>query len=71
MSTDEEQVIEIVKAYETGKPDSLILVVPKEVRKILRIEKGQKFYVKIDTKGRVIYETIQTIKQLSDSRYKS
>jgi len=65
MSNHEEQVIEIVRAYETGKPDSLILVVPKEARKILHIEKGQKFYVKIDSRGRIIYESIISTSQVT------
>lgn len=53
-----ETLIAVTKTYETGKPDSLVVIIPSEVRKLLSIEKGERFAVKIDERGRVIYERI-------------
>jgi AbrB family looped-hinge helix DNA binding protein len=54
-----ERIVELVKAYEVGKPDSLVVVIPKEVRELLKISKGHKFHVKVDERGRIIYEPIK------------
>ena len=54
-----ERLIAVTKPYETGKPDSLIVIVPSEIRKLLKIKKGEKLAVKIDERGRIIYERIQ------------
>lgn len=51
-----EYYIEDVTAYETGKPDSLVVVIPKTVRRMLKIEKGTKFKVKVDSQGRIVLE---------------
>lgn len=51
--------IENVKAYESGKPDSLLVVIPKTVRRMLKLQKGAKFRVKVDLEGRIIYELIK------------
>jgi len=48
----------VTKAYETGKPDSLVVVIPSLVRKITGIRKGERLAVKVDARGRVIYERI-------------
>ncbi len=48
----------VTKAYETGKPDSLVVVIPSLVRKITGIRKGERLAVKVDSQGRVIYERI-------------
>jgi antitoxin component of MazEF toxin-antitoxin module len=53
-----EETIQIARAYETGKPDSLVVVIPAEVKAKLRVSKGTKFYVKIDILGRIIYEPV-------------
>jgi len=54
-----EKLIAVTKTYTSGDPDSMLWIIPNEVRKILNIKKGEKFAVKIDTKGRVIYEPIK------------
>lgn len=51
--------IENATAYETGKPDSLVVVIPKTVRRMLKLQKGAKFRVKVDHQGRIIYEPIK------------
>lgn len=51
--------VENVKAYETGKPDSLIVVIPKTIQRMLGIKKGTYFRVKVDREGRIIYEPIR------------
>jgi len=53
-----EETIQMAKAYETGKPDSLVVVIPAEVKEKLKVGKGTKFYVKIDNLGRIIYEPL-------------
>jgi bifunctional DNA-binding transcriptional regulator/antitoxin component of YhaV-PrlF toxin-antitoxin module len=53
-----ETLISVTKAYETGKPDSLIVIVPTEARKLLSIRKGQRFAVKIDSARRLVYEPL-------------
>jgi bifunctional DNA-binding transcriptional regulator/antitoxin component of YhaV-PrlF toxin-antitoxin module len=58
-----ERLVTVTKAYETGKPDSLIVIVPTEVRKLLGIRKGQRFAVKVDADGRLIYEPIEELNQ--------
>jgi len=50
---------ENVNAYETGKPGSLVVVIPKTVRRMLKLQKGSKFRVKVDSRGRIIYELIK------------
>lgn len=54
-----EIIIEIVTAYQVSQPDSLVVVIPKRVREILRINKGKRFFVKVDKDGRIIYELIE------------
>ena len=54
-----EQLIDLVKPYSVGnKQSSLVVLIPKEAREILGIKAHQKLYVKIDEKGRLIYEPI-------------
>ena len=54
-----EQIIGIVKAYSVGNPDSIVVVIPKEAHnKLHRTPKGQRFLVKLDGKGRLIYEPL-------------
>ena len=56
--------VENVKAYETGKPDSLVVVIPKTVRRMLNVHKGAEFRVKVDAEGRIIYEPIKKEKAI-------
>ncbi len=54
-----EQLIDLVKPYLVGRNQgSLVVSIPKEVREILGINAQQKLHVKIDDKGRLIYEPI-------------
>jgi hypothetical protein len=54
-----EQIMGVVKAYSVGKPDSIVVVIPKEIHKRLgKHPKGQHFLVKLDARGRIIYEPI-------------
>lgn len=54
-----EKLIALVKPYLVGgKKGSLVVSIPKEAREILGIKAHQKFHVKIDEKGRLIYEPI-------------
>jgi len=56
----EETIIGIVKAYSTGKPDSIVIVIPKEAHGKLGEVRGKKFLVKTDSKGRLIYEPLES-----------
>jgi bifunctional DNA-binding transcriptional regulator/antitoxin component of YhaV-PrlF toxin-antitoxin module len=58
-----EKTISIAKVFQLGKPDSLVVVIPKEIRETLHINKGHKYLVKIDQEGRIIYEPVQTSKE--------
>ena len=51
--------VEDVTAFESGQPDSLLVVIPKTVRRMLKVQKGAKFHVKVDHEGRIIYEPIK------------
>lgn len=53
-----ELVVGIVQAYSSGNlQGTIILVIPKEaVGRLARNPKGSKFLVKMDGKGRLIYE---------------
>ena len=54
-----EQIIDLVKTYPVGRnKSSLVVIIPKEAREALDIKAHQKFHVKIDEKGRLIYEPI-------------
>jgi bifunctional DNA-binding transcriptional regulator/antitoxin component of YhaV-PrlF toxin-antitoxin module len=55
-----EEIIGVVKPYPVGRhPDSLVIVIPKEIRERLRIRSREKFHVKIDDTGRIIYERLE------------
>lgn len=50
----------IVKPYEVGRAgETLVVVIPKEVREKFSIKKGIKLYVKVDDNGRIIYEPLK------------
>ena len=56
-----EEIISLVKPYAVGRsPDSLVVVIPKEVRDRLGIKLGVRLHVKIDGRGRIIYEPINS-----------
>jgi len=51
-----ETIIQVVKSYSVGKsPDSTIVVIPKK----LGFKPGTEFCVKMDERGRLIYEQIK------------
>lgn len=58
-----EKTIGVAKVFQFGSSGSLVVVIPKEIRKILHINKGHRYLVKIDREGRIIYELIQTSKE--------
>ncbi len=54
-----EQIVDLVKAYPVGRNSaSLVVGIPKEAREALGIKAHQKLHVKIDEKGRLIYEPL-------------
>lgn len=47
MSKEKKMIVwGLVKAYETGKPDSLVTVLPKPLREALGLKPGDRFLVK-------------------------
>jgi len=48
----------MVRVFEVGKPDSLAVVIVKEARDRLNIQRGDKFNLKIDRRGRIILEPL-------------
>lgn len=54
-----ETIITTVKAYHSGNPDSKIVTIPKKIREKLGEENTDLFIVKLDDKGRIIYEPIK------------
>jgi len=52
-----EVLIATVKAWETGKTDSKVVTIPKKIRK--KLGDPDHFAVKLDNKGRIIYEPIK------------
>lgn len=54
-----EKIISMVKAYPVDGAGTLVIVIPKDVREELHVKKGKKFLVKIDDKGRIIYEPVK------------
>ena len=54
-----EVYINIVRAFEIGHQNTLYLTISKEARRNLDLHKGDKFLLKIDTKGRLVYEPIR------------
>ena len=61
--------VETAKAYESGRRGSLLIVIPKAVRRMLEIEKGTRFNVKVDlSRDRIIYEPTKSIDQGKEDR---
>ena len=58
-----EEKIAIVKAYSVGNPESVVVVIPKQLSVRTHVNpKGQRFLVKLDGRNRIIYEPIEPIK---------
>jgi hypothetical protein len=53
-----ESAVETVSAYSTGRLGSLVVVIPVPVKDKLKVKKGSRFLVKIDSHGRIIYEPL-------------
>ncbi len=54
-----ERLVDLVKTYSVGRnQNSLVVSIPMEARETLGIKAQQKFHVKTDDKGRIIYEPI-------------
>ena len=59
MVEKQEEIISLVKPYSVGSPpDSIVVVIPKEVTRKLGIKAGIRMYVKVDDRGRIIYEPV-------------
>ncbi len=56
MSRKNENIIEMVTAYQAGPSESLVVVIPRRVREQLSITKGKRFLVIVDNQGRIIYQ---------------
>jgi AbrB family looped-hinge helix DNA binding protein len=53
----EERILGIVKVQEVGGT-TYTVAIPKSIRETLNLKKGQMMYVKVDEKGRIIYEPL-------------
>jgi diphthamide biosynthesis methyltransferase len=51
--------VDIVRAFDMGRHNTLYLTISKEARKSLNLQKGAKFLLKIDSQGRLVYEPIR------------
>lgn len=54
-----EKFIGTVKAFKVGNPDSKVITILKETRKILGESNTSHFIQKVDGKGRIILEPIK------------
>jgi hypothetical protein len=57
--SDEEVSVDIVRAFDMGRHNTLYLTISKDARRNLNLKKGDKFLLKIDSKGRLVYEPIR------------
>lgn len=56
---ESEKFIGITNSYKVGRdPDSQVLVILKKARELLGIEGKIYFYLKVDSRGRLIYEPL-------------
>ena len=53
-----ERFIGITNSYKVGNPDSHVVVILKKARDLLGFEGKIYFYLKIDSRGRLIYEPL-------------
>ena len=56
-NTAKERILGIIKVQEVGGT-TYTVAIPKSIREKLNIKKGQMMYVKVDEKGRIIYEPL-------------
>jgi hypothetical protein len=55
----EEVSVDIVRAFDMGRHNTLYLTISKDARRNLNLKKGDKFLLKIDSEGRLVYEPIR------------
>jgi len=58
MMKKDEELVTTTNTFSLGSPDSLVVVVPKEIRDRLGINGKTHFKVLLDKRGRIIYERI-------------
>lgn len=51
--------VDIVRAFDMGRHNTLYLTISKDARRNLNLQKGDKFLLKIDGNGRLVYELIR------------
>ena len=51
--------VDIVRAFDMGRHNTLYLTISKDARRSLNVQKGEKFLLKIDVEGRLVYEPIR------------
>jgi uncharacterized membrane protein len=51
--------VDIVRAFDMGRHNTLYLTISKDARRGLNLKKGDKFLLKIDGAGRLVYELIR------------
>lgn len=56
-----ERLIGVVHGFSVSR--SLVVVVPSRIHKELNIERGDRFSVKIDDQDRIIYESLEEVKE--------
>lgn len=55
-----DEKMRIVKAFRVGtEPDSVVVTIPADIRKKLKIGRGDHFKVAIDDKGRIVYDVVK------------
>jgi diphthamide biosynthesis methyltransferase len=57
----EEVYVAVVRAFDMGRHNTLYLTISKDARRSLNLQKGDKFLLKIDNKGRLVYEPIREL----------
>jgi antitoxin component of MazEF toxin-antitoxin module len=53
-----EKTVSIAKAFTFGGSGSIAVIIPKKLREELNIKKGNRYLVKKDCVGRIIYEPL-------------
>jgi uncharacterized membrane protein len=63
--------VDIVKAFDMGRHNTLYLTISKDARTSLNLQKGDKFLLKIDSDGRLVYEPISEDPAVTNARARS
>jgi uncharacterized protein YqjF (DUF2071 family) len=51
--------VDIVRAFNMGRHNTLYVTISKDARRTLNVQRGDKFLLKIDSEGRLVYEPIR------------